>query len=297
MTKSGNCRSKMKDRRPARIRSVLAATALFSALILNGCLGSGSSGQVARSPEGPAMDLAMGLYQRGESLQSLAVRGGASYTVGQRRHYFKFEALAIKPGWLLFTAFDPAGRPAFKLASDGSQLSGINYSSNQYVVGPATAENFGRFIPLGLSPDQLVALMSGSQVRPAAAGAKESGSVTELTVAPADYSGAEGNMWRIRVAGGLGQDPASAEIQSATFGPARNPEISIKYPTIRQVPREDLGGQPEPFPATVEADWQGDDNKKQSLRVTYEEVRLGLTLDQNLFRLEQPQGFELVQLY
>ena len=274
------------------------ATVVFCALFLAGCLGSGSSGgQVTRSPDGPAMNLAMGIYERGESLRSLAARGGASYTVGQRRHYFKFEALVIKPGWLLFTAFDPAGRPAFKLASDGSQLSGIIYGANQYVMGPATAENFGRFIPLGLSPDQLIALMSGSQVRPVSAGAKESGSTTELTVVPAGRSGGDNELWRIRVAGALGQDPAAAEIQSAAFGPARNPEISIRYPSLRQVTREDLGGRPEPFPASVEVDWTGDDGKKQTLRVTYDEVRLGLALDESLFRLERPQGFELVQLY
>lgn len=279
-----------------RVLKILG-TAVLAAFFLPACLGgSGSSGTVLRSPDGPAMEMAMGLYQRGESLKSLAARGGASYSVGQRRHYFKFEALVIKPGWLLFTAFDPAGRPAFKLASDGSQLTGILYGSNQYVAGPATAENFGRFIPLGLSPDQLIALMSGSQVRPAAAGAKESGSGTELTVVPAGRPESDSSLWRIRLAGGLIQDPAAAEIQSAVFGPSRKPEISIKYPSIRQVAREDLGGRPEPFPASVEVDWTGADNKSQTLRVTYEEVRLGLALDEALFHLEQPKGFERVQL-
>lgn len=296
MTRSGNCRRidsmiysgcRFNGRWPG-----LMALAIWS-LFLAAC----SSGQIERSPSGPAMDLAMGIYERGESLRSLAARGGASYTVDQKRHYFKFEALVIKPGWLLFTAFDPAGRPAFKLASDGSQLSGLIYGSNQYVIGPATASNFSRFIPLGLSPDQLIALMSGSQVRPASAGAKESDKTTELMIVPTNPSGGDNDLWRIRVAGALRQNPATAEIRSASFGPARKPKISIRYPSLRQISREDLGKQMEPFPASVEVDWTGEDGKNQNLRVTYDEVRLGLTLDESLFRLDRPDGFELMQLY
>lgn len=277
----------------------LAALSLTAVLLLSGCLGgsgSGVSGAASRSPQGPAMELASGLYQRGESLRTLAVRGGASYNLGQKRHFFKFEAMVIKPGYLLFTALDPAGRPAFRLASDGRELSGIFYGTRQFVTGPATARNFGRFIPLGLTPDQLISLMSGSQVKPAAAGARETASGTELTIVPADRPESDSQLWRLRLAGPLSQNSASAVVQSAAFGPLRNPEISIKYLSVKNVPREDQNGRPEPFPYSVEADWAGTDRRSQSLRVTYDEVRLGLPLNENAFVLERPSGFELLQL-
>lgn len=272
----------------------LLALGLAAWALVSGC-GQGRPASVARSPEGPAMALAAGLYERGESLATLAARGGASYTAEGRRNYFRFEALVMKPGRLLFTALDPTGRPAFRLASDGRQLTGILYGSRQYAVGPATAENFGRFIPLGLSPDQLIALMSGTQVRPASAGASQSGQSTELTILPAGRPDDDQNVWRLRLTGPLEQDPARAVVESAAFGPARNPAIAIKYMSVKDVPREDQGGRPEPFPHTVEIEWT--DRDRQSLRVSYDEVRLGVPLDMGAFVLPRPDGFELVQLY
>ncbi len=285
-----------KPAAPPLIVIWLLALGAAAALLVSGCGGSGggSSASVTRSPDGPAMTLASGLYQRGESLSTMAVRGGASYTADGKRHYFKFEALVMKPGRLLFTALDPTGRPAFRLASDGSQLTGVLYGAKQYAVGPATAANFGRFIPLGISPDQLIALMSGSQVRPGAAGARQSGDATELTVLPAGQPDGDQNLWRLRLAGPVEQDPARAVVQSAAFGSARNPAISIKYMNVKEVPREDQGGRPEPFPHSVEIDWT--EGAQKSLRVTYEEVRLGLPLDQSHFTLPRPGGFELIQL-
>jgi hypothetical protein len=238
------------------------------------------------------MTLASGLFQRGAGLATMAARGGASSTADTQRHSVRFEAVAMKPGRLLFTAFDPAGRPAFRLASDGGTLTGILYGARQYAVGPATAENFGRFIPLGISPDQLIALMSGAQVRPGAAGARESGGATELTVVPAGQSDDPARLWRIRLAGPVEQDPARASVQSAAFGSARNPVISIKYMSVQDVPREDQGGRPEPFPYTVDVEWT--EGSRLALHVSYDEVRLGLPLDQKLFSRARPDGFELV---
>ena len=295
MTRSTGCPTD-----PARLglRSPAWLLALVAALILPGCLSGGGGGRtVLRTPSGPAMELASGLYLRGESLRTLAARGGAGYSVAGKRHFFKFEALVSKPGRLLFTALDPAGQPAFRLASDGQQLTGLIYGSRQFVTGPATAANFGRFIPLGLTPDELTVLMSGSQARPAAAGAVENGGATELVIVPAGHPDTEASLWRLRLAGGLSQSPARAVIQSATLGPSSRPEISIKYLSVKEVAREDQGGLTEPFPHTVEAAWTGGDRQNQSLRVTYGEVRLGLPLDSGVFHLERPAGFELVQLY
>ena len=264
-------------------------------LFLAGCSALSSPTKVIRTTDGPAMALATGLYQRGESLPSLAVRGGASFTSQGKRNYFKFEALVLKPGYLLFTAFDPAGRPAFRLASNGESLTGILYGNRQYAVGPATKENFGKFLPLGMTPSQLTALLSGAQVQPASAGDISTEETTELVILPVGEPDSDTNLWRVRLDGPVTQDPDLARITSANFGPPRDPSIAIKYRAIKDVPRDDLTGVQEPFPHSLEISWV-DEDKKQ-LRVTYEEVRLGVPLDTTLFNLAQPNGFELIQLY
>jgi hypothetical protein len=241
------------------------------------------------------MELAAGLYQRGASLNTLAARGGVNFIADGRRNFFRFEALVMKPGRLMFTALNPAGNPAFRLASDGAQLTGVIYGTRQYVTGPATAENFGRFIPLGLSPDQLIAIMSGSQVRPAAAGSQSLGENTELIIVPAEALEDDKNVWRLRLTGGLTQDPLKAVIMTAAHGETLNPDITIRYLSVRELPREDEGGRLEPFPQSVEADWNLD-QQKRSLRVTYDDVRLGLALDPAAFALDKPAGFEVIQL-
>ncbi|UQZ88482.1 hypothetical protein C4J81_04390 [Deltaproteobacteria bacterium Smac51] len=275
----------------------LPALFLSAVFILTGCVSSGGGSRaesVLRQPDGPAMNLASGLYERGQSLTTLAARGGATYTSGNKRHYFKFEIAAMKPDRVLLTAFDPVGRPAFRLATDGLNMTGVMYGSNQYVSGPATAENFSRFIPLGIEPDQLVALMTGAQVRPAAAGATELGGSTELLVVPYGAEDDGRSLWRIKVAGGVNQDPFSAVVESAAFGPARRPEIAIRYGAVKNVSREDLGGRQEPFPHSVEVQWT--ESGQKALRVTYEEVRLGVPVGGDLFSLSRPNNFELVNL-
>lgn len=264
---------------------------------LAGCA-SGGKETVLRTPNGPAMALASALYERGASLETLAARGGATYSEGQQRHYFKFEALLKKPGQLLFTALDPAGRPAFRLASDGQTLRGIVYGSNQYFSGPATAENFGRFLPLGLSPEELTTLLTGSLVRPVAAGAGNfDGRATELLVVPSGGTDDESQLWRLKVSGEVNQNPQTAALESAAFGPARRPQMALKYANIKNVTREDLGGRLEPFPHSIEAQWGGVSGKPKNLRVTYNEIRLGLPLDEDLFSIPRPENFQLIELY
>lgn len=278
------------------VTALLVTLAFMSLFLVPACgVFTDSTTTVAPDSGGPAMVLATGLYERGHSLPSLAIRGGASYTNLGKRHYFKFEALVLKPGYLLFTAFDPAGRPAFKLASDGMTLTGILYGHKQYAVGAATAENFGRFIPLGLTPEQLVALMSGAQVLPAAAGAVSTGTHTELSILPSIRPEGDHLKWRVRLAGTVNQDPALAVVETADYGPPLSPSITIKYRAIKEVNREERPGLMEPFPHSVEIEWIEKDPKM--LRVTYDEVRLGLPLDRNLFNLTQPEGFELIQLH
>lgn len=295
MKKLSVWKNKSSQRVPRSISILLSAAAFMSLILFSACGPLADSTTQPLSSAGPAMIMAAGIYERGHNLSSMAVRGGASFTNQGKRHYFKFEAVVLKPGHLLFTAFDPAGRPAFRLVSDGQTLTGILYGHKQYAVGPATSENFGRFIPLGITPDQLIALMSGAQVRPAEAAAVSTETSTELSILPANRPANNQLLWRVRLAGPITQNPAQAIVDAADFGPPLSPTIAIKYRAIKEITREDQNGLLEPFPHSVEIMWVEKDEKM--LRVTYDEVRLGLPLDQNLFNLVRPDGFELVQLY
>jgi len=259
------------------------------AVELAGCAAGSRGAAAPRASEGPAMDLARGLHQRGENLRTLAARGAVSHEAGRRRVFFRFEALAIRPDRLLFTAFDPAGRPAFRLAAAEGRLTSLNYGTRQYFTGPATAENFARLLPLNLTQEQFVALLCGSTARPAAAGARAVGENTELILVPAEAPEDENEVWRLKLAGGLDQDPRRAVILAAARGPAGRPDLHLRYLTVQDMPNKDEPGSLMPFPVSVEAEWT---KPKQFLRLTYDEVNLGPPLDPGLFIIKPPEGFE-----
>jgi hypothetical protein len=265
------------------------------ALLLAGCVAGGGTNVIPRTADGPAMKLAMGLYERSNSLQTLAARGGAMYSEGNQRNYVKFEMVMKKPKFR-FTAFDPAGRPAFRLAFDGAEIYGIMFGSREYIAGYGPVETLGRFLPLDIAPEQLLGMMSGSLwlYPPVAAGAGEfDGRATELLVALSDMD-SEDELSRVKILGNIDQNPQNAVLESAAYGPARKPLGTVRYNAVKSVPREDLSGLAEPFPHSIEARW--DDREQKSLRVTYNEVRLGLSVADDLFKLERPEGFELIQL-
>ena len=271
--------------------AVLARLAVLTMLAaeLTGCVAPLEP--TPRSAEGAAMDLARGLYLRNENLRTLAARGAVSHESGRHRMFFRFEVLILKPDRLLFTAFDPAGRPAFRLASAEGRLTSLIYGARRYFTGAATAENFARLLPINMTQEQLVDLLCGSTARPAAAGARTMGENTELVLVPAESPGDESEVWRLKLVGGLDQDPRRAVILTAARGPARRPDLFLRYHTVQYLPREDEPGLTTPFPTSVEAIWD-----KQLLRLTYDEVSLGPKLDPDLFALAPPEDFELVSL-
>jgi len=276
----------------------LAALARLAALAvlavgLAACAAGSRGAAVPRTSEGPAMDLARGLHLRGESIRTLAARGAVSHETDRRRAFFRFEALAMRPDRLLFTALDPAGRPAFRLAAAEGRLTGLNYGTRQYFTGPATTENFARLLPLNVTQEQFVALLCGSTAKPAAAGARAVGENTELILVPAEAPEDENEVWRLKLVGGLDQDPKRAVILTAARGSAGRPNLNLRYLAVQDLPNKDEPGNLMPFPTSVEAEWA---KPKQFLRLTYDEVSLGPSLDPGLFIIKPPEGFEAVSL-
>ncbi|MGL4209500.1 MAG: hypothetical protein ACRCTY_08955, partial [Candidatus Adiutrix sp.] len=136
-------------------------------------------------------------------------------------------------------------------------------------------------------------LLTGAPPAPQMARAQKMGSRTELTVVPIGASNDGRIAWRLRFLGTLNSDPQTIKIDSATFGPPRNPELQIKYFAIKPVIREDLEGVLEMFPHSLDISWQ---LSLRTLKVKYDEVRLGPPLNLNLLTLSQPAGFELLTL-
>ena len=251
-------------------------------------------------PMASSLPLAQGLYQRGESLKSFAARGRVNYYKDKQRHFFRFEFISKTADKMLFTAFDPAGRPAFKMLIKDGQLSGVIYHDRKFVQGPATRENLNIFIPVNLPPQDLLALMTGAQVKPEAASGRIKGADSELIVKPDQEQSAYGQnqeqdaVWKISLKGSLEQNPQMAVIKKAEFGqPRRQPQISLNYEQVENMSREDLPGQPlEPFPKKVSAQWQ----KGENLEINYEELRLGGQFGNEAFSLSPPAGFEVIVL-
>lgn len=287
---------------------------LFLALIvgamfaLTACVKPGPSGQ-PRGDQGQATDaaenakaaaaLAKGLYERGSGLKSFAAQGRINYYRGKQRHFFRFEFVSQKPGSMLLTAFDPAGRPAFKMLIYQNELTGVLYQSGEYVKGPATAENLALFIPVALDPEDLLRLMTGSQVEAASAEGREktvSGQVvSELAVSPVQGDGGVEHIWRLKVQGPLGQDPLMAKVSSAAYGPIMKPAMSVNYEQIKEAQREDQNGRTEPFPYKIMARWQTGSGE-ETMELSYDEVRLGADIPKTLFSVPRPAEFKLIQL-
>lgn len=287
----------------------LIILALGLAGLAGGCTTTAKMPQTAdHDLEAKAGEMAQALYERGQTLPSFAARGDATYIQGQDRKFFRFELITAKPDKILFTVFGPAGKPAFKLASDGTTMSYIAYGEKAYITGKASPENFRRIMPFDFSLQELIALASGAQVEPtwatmAMASTKKNtktgqgGAISSTTLFVRPSVSPDGNdyYWQIRLSGDAAAlKPDQLKVESSKYGPPRRPKIEISYNSIKDLTREDNPGQTEPFPFTINGKWQLESSREALLR--YEEVRLGLKLDEKMFKLEKPASYDLIKM-
>jgi len=66
-----------------------------------------------------------------------------------------------KPAMLRYTAVDPLGRPLFIVVSDGSTFTAVDTLKGEGYTGPVTASFWRRYVPGGISPQELFFWLSG----------------------------------------------------------------------------------------------------------------------------------------
>jgi outer membrane lipoprotein-sorting protein len=275
---------------PAPFSRAAAPLALVAALALFalGCVGGRRGPDPAElSDSGPALELARALWERGREIPTFAARGSLNLTEGNTTRFVRFELLTVRPDKLVLTLLDPLGRPALKAVSDGLKLVALDYGGRLAAVGAATETNIRRVLPVGLSPETLLAILSDALIlRPdrAAAGYSADGAVVSLLLSTFDQTGE--TVWSVSLQEGPEGPLVSGLSVKAQGG---RPALSVTYGTFKSLPVEGLDPPrpPRSFPHLVEA--QTGDGRR--LTVRYDEVRLGATLPAEVFLTEIPEGF------
>jgi hypothetical protein len=196
-----------------------------------------------------------------------------------------------RPGSLLFTAFDPLGSPAFRLAASGGILRAADYMGKAYYAGEIRGGPLELLVPIPLSAEELLATLSGSLPFPPAR-------AEALAPFPAGEGEALFLVWpqgearplRVAVSGSAPWTEAAGKtVRSVSLGSASSPDFQARYGRWESAPRDDRGGAPALFPRTVAASWR--QGGERALNVTYREVSLGFSPPPGIFNLDQPPGF------
>jgi hypothetical protein len=240
-----------------------------------------------------AEDLATALWEDGEDLRTFAMRGEATYRSGNSSSFFRFELVCERPASFLFTAFDPFGSPAFRIASSEGRLTAADYPGKAFFTGSTRDGALGLLVPVPLEPPELLAALSGSLPFPpvraeAAAPLPES----EGTVVFLAYPSGGGIPLRVQLRGAPPWNSASGKtLQTVSRGPANSPELTVRYGPFRENARDDRGGALRSFPHSLSAAWRQGGNR--ALDISYTEVSLGFAVPPGIFGLERPAGFSL----
>ncbi|MDR1049940.1 MAG: hypothetical protein LBP95_02445 [Deltaproteobacteria bacterium] len=267
---------------PTETGRVLSAAlaGLLACLVLAGCA-SGTGGAAGADP-GRALSDALELGRAGRRVTTMAARGELNLRRDGSTHYFRFELTARKPGDFVFTVMDPLGRPAARVAVAGGDFLSLEYGPRLASAGEAVPETLGRFLPLGLRPEDFLAILSGVLVPEPAGATYASG---KLRVAGAGFW--SGSTWTV----GTGSGPDGPRLERFAVLGSDGEAFSGSYSRFESVVSQDTG-ESVSFPRTVVVDW----GAGRSLAVRYDEVALGFAPPAGAFSTAVPAGFRMVPL-
>ncbi|HUJ28445.1 MAG TPA: DUF4292 domain-containing protein [Myxococcales bacterium] len=94
--------------------------------------------------------------------QTMSCDAKAFVEAQQNGGRYSLHILVKRPRSLRIEALTPMGDPAAVLVADDGQFALLDLRNNVFYRGPATPENLSRLIPAPLTPDELVALLTGA---------------------------------------------------------------------------------------------------------------------------------------
>ncbi|MDR1081128.1 MAG: hypothetical protein LBQ79_09280 [Deltaproteobacteria bacterium] len=285
--------SSSPDAARSRPAAPAPALSLLLVLLLAGCAARGVDPDRAPSENLKAEHLAAALWADGEDLKTFAMRGDATYRSGGSSNFFRFELVCERPGSFLFTAFDPFGSPAFRIASSGGSMTAVDYGGKAFYAGSVSGGALGILVPLPLSPEELLAALSGSlPFRPSRAEAAALFPDGDGDAVLLAYPPGSGRPLRVQVSGGPPWESASAKtVRRVSLGPANAPDFQVSYGSWEAQPRDDRGGAARLFPRSLRAAWRsGGDH---SLEVGYREGSRGFTSPAGVGGSVRPDGYSL----
>lgn len=101
------------------------------------------------------------LHERYERVRTLEADGRMGIDAPQGSGSLRFALDAAKPGALYLETADVLGIARGTFATDGETFAFYDPGEHVFYTGPAQAEILGRFLPIALPPDQIVAVLLG----------------------------------------------------------------------------------------------------------------------------------------
>lgn len=243
-----------------------------------------------RARQGPPValpifkDIAPGEIRRHEAARDSGIstlRAWAKVRViGSRRKAGFSEAISVsRPASIRLDTVGPFGRVFSILATDGASLEFVSPGERRMYAGAPTAENLGRFLPFTLRLEDIVAVFLGGRPEPAGE--------PSLSYEPSDAT------LRLRTANRSGS--ASLAVYDARSLHLRQLQIIDPPPVVAAV-LDYEGWRPVDgilYPERLRVSVPG---RQVTMTVDFEKVEPNAILDDGLFTLGAPRGFEVIPM-
>lgn len=130
-------------------------------LCLTACARLPTAPVAARPPIGSADELLKQLQDRAAAVTSLKARGSVSVTSPQKNYSGNILLTAAKPARLRVDILNFWGQSLVTFLSDGQEMKLLVYGDSKLYRGPATPDNLRRFLPVVVSQEDFLAVLTG----------------------------------------------------------------------------------------------------------------------------------------
>ena len=138
--------------------------------------------QLVAGPPPDAAALYAQVLAAHQAPQTMSCDAKAFVEAPQNGGRYSLHILVQRPRSLRIEALTPMGDPAAVLVAGDGRFALLDLRNNVFYRGPATPENLSRLIPAPLTPDELVALLTGAPPDGRPSDAKREGDGYRLTL-------------------------------------------------------------------------------------------------------------------